>query len=208
MQYRRAPWMTGACKDMPHRQNEPRVAHIQIEQVWSARRANCELLISARPAGHCTWTPQRGPRSTLPSDHSKGGDAEEERSTFQDSCASESAGGWCSWDVGHRGGLGPGLWGAAHREVTSCTHHSKNPPALRWAIPHARIALTSRLFTLGSANFEELPKHICSASVPPRSPGANCRLSLLAGRLRTTPLARPQPSRGCASLAPRSRTCG
>ena len=144
MQYRRAPWMTGACKDMPHRQNEPRVAHIQTEQVWRARRANCELLASARPAGHCTWTPQRGPRSTLPSDHSKGGDAEEERSTFQDSCASESAGGWCSWDVGHRGGLGPGLWGAAHREVTSCTHHSKNPPALRWAIRHALIVLNGR----------------------------------------------------------------
>ena len=125
MQYRRAPWMTGACKDMPHRQNEPRVAHIQTEQVWRARRANCELLASARPAGHCTWTPQRGPRSTLPSDHSKGGDAEEERSTFQDSCASERAGGWCSWNAGHRGGLGPGLWGAGPPRAASFTHHSK-----------------------------------------------------------------------------------
>ena len=45
MQYRRAPWMTGACKDMPHRQNEPRVAHIQTEQVWSARRA----IVSRQP---------------------------------------------------------------------------------------------------------------------------------------------------------------
>ena len=140
MQYRRAPWMTGACKDMPHRQNEPRVAHIQMEQVWSARRANCELLISARPAGHCTWTPQRGPRSTLPSDHSKGGDAEEERSTFQDSCASRRAGGWCSWDAGHRGGLGPGLWGAGPPRAASFTHHSSHPPALPRASPPARVA--------------------------------------------------------------------
>ena len=140
MQYRRAPWMTGACKDMPHRQNEPRVAHIQTEQVWSARRANCELLISARPAGHCTWTPQRGPRSTLPSDHSKGGDAEEERSTFQDSCASERAGGWCSWNAGHRGGLGPGLWGAGPPRAASFTHHSSHPPALLRASPPARAA--------------------------------------------------------------------
>lgn len=140
MQYRRAPWMTGACKDMPHRQNEPRVAHIQTEQVWSARRANCELLISARPAGHCTWTPQRGPRSTLPSDHSKGGDAEEERSTFQDSCASWRAGGWCSWDAGHRGGLGPGLWGDGPPRAASFTQHSSHPPALPRASPPSRVA--------------------------------------------------------------------
>ena len=161
MQYRRAPWMTGACKDMPHRQNEPRVAHIQMEQVWSARRANCELLISARPAGHCTWTPQRGPRSTLPSDHSKGGDAEEERSTFQDSCASWRAGGWCSWDAGHRGGLGPALWGPGPPRAASFTHHSSGPPALPRAPPPQRTsprtksgprAITSQLPILSSSS--------------------------------------------------------
>ena len=140
MQYRRAPWMTGACKDMPHRQNEPRVAHIRTEQVWGARGATCELLVSARPAGHCAWTPQRGARSTLPSDHSKGGDAEEERSTFQDSCASERAGGWCSWNAGHRGGLGPGLWGAGPPRAASFTQHSSHPPAL----PRARRPRASR----------------------------------------------------------------